>query len=119
MEEFLQKIADYEWDLTVVWAALLETVSYWAETLGPVAYLFVALIVIFIGLSLDLTHHTTSLLVAGILKGVVYFFLTILLGVLAVSARLLGSTLVARWRDVVVFSRNRYKFAKIAGENKE
>ncbi|MEQ9223838.1 MAG: hypothetical protein RJQ08_11475 [Salinisphaeraceae bacterium] len=76
--DWIDKVRDWDWDLTDIWVHWLDTAMYYLDTIGWPAYAAIFLSVVLIGLSLDLTHHWTSMMLARSWGAVVYVVFTLL-----------------------------------------
>lgn len=107
MENFIDKLRDYEWDLVNdLWAWAVDTGGYWLQVTGWTAWLYIALVVVILGLSLDLTHNLTSLVLARTWGVLSYLFF----GTFGMAGVLLGlvskNFVMARLRDSTRFLRD-------------
>ena len=58
--EWVNSLRNWDWDLWDLWDHWMDTAWYYLDTIGWPAYLGLFLFVVFVGLSLDLTHQWTS-----------------------------------------------------------
>ena len=97
---FMEDFVNWDWDLSDLWDAAMRTVAYYYQEHGVIAIGVTIGVVILIGLSLDLTHSMTSLILAQMWRAT---FGAVFVGVgllFAFSARWISGFAVARFRDL-------------------
>ena len=100
---FLERFRDWDLDPADIWTWFLQWANYYFDTFGPLGWVIVILTVIVMGLSFDLTHSMTSLILAGLIRSVFSMVLMVVGFVLYLLFKVTGAGALARARDMTRF----------------
>lgn len=106
---FLERFRDWDLDVSDIWDWFASTAGYYFDAFGIWGWVIVGIAVIVMGLSFDLTHSMTSLVMAGVIRSIGSILTMLTAGLLFVIFKATGSSAIARARDAVRFWGTRWR----------
>lgn len=103
---WIQSLRTWDWDLWDLWTHWMDTAWYYLDTIGWPAYIGLGVFLVFVGLSLDLTHQWTSNMLSRVFGAATYAIMTLGGMIVGWVGLILNRFLLARLRDVARLFRD-------------